>query len=52
MSATSSGGPFSLDGRITLVTGGTSGVGAGVVRMLAPAWPSQALWVDAGWSVS
>ena len=37
MSRTSSNGPFSLDGRVALVTGGASGIGAGVVRMLAQA---------------
>lgn len=37
MSMTSSNGPFSLDGRVALVTGGASGIGAGVVRLLAQA---------------
>lgn len=37
MSTMSSNGPFSLHGRVALVTGGASGIGAGVVRMLAEA---------------
>lgn len=37
MSSTRFPNPFSLDGRVALVTGGASGIGAGIVRMMAEA---------------